>query len=66
METRTLSETAVEPSEVPLGRLFRVSPDVYQGMLEHGLLPEGGQVAFVDVCTRSRSMSIGQWSSMAY
>jgi Uma2 family endonuclease len=45
METRTLPVTAVEPA---LDRLFRLSPQVYAEMVSHGLLPEGGKVAFVD------------------
>ena len=48
METRTLATTAMESSEVPIDRLLRVSGDVYQGMLEHGLLAEGGTVVLVD------------------
>ena len=48
METRTLSTTASESPDVPIDRLFRISPEVYQGMIAHGLLPERGQVAFVD------------------
>jgi hypothetical protein len=38
----------IEPSTVSLNRLFRVKPEVYQGMVKHGLLPRDRKVVLVD------------------
>jgi Uma2 family endonuclease len=47
MDTQTLTEAMLEPFAVPVDRLFRLRPEVYQGMLELELLPAEG-VEFVD------------------
>jgi hypothetical protein len=39
--------SSVELSSVPRDRLFRVGPEVYQGMVEHGLLPVDRKVVLV-------------------
>ena len=48
MDTRTLAQSALDPLAGPADRLFRLRPEVYQGMLEHGLLTEGDGVELVD------------------
>ena len=40
--------STIEPTTVPLDRLFRIRPEVYQGMVDHGLLPSDRGVALVD------------------
>ena len=48
MDTQSLAEAVLEPLAVPTDRLYRISPDVYQGMIEHGLLDRAGQVELRD------------------
>lgn len=48
MDTRTSAQSALDPLAVPADRLYRLRPEVYEGMLEHGLLKEGDGVELVD------------------
>jgi Uma2 family endonuclease len=48
MDTRNLSGAVLDPLAIPIDRLYRISPDVYQGMIEHGLLTGRDQVVFRD------------------
>ena len=40
--------STIEPTTMSLNRLFRVKPEVYQGMVKHGLLPSDRKVTLVD------------------
>src|SRR4051812_28606159 len=46
MDTQSLAEPVTDPLAVPVGRLYRISPEVYRGMVEHGLLTDRDKVAF--------------------
>lgn len=49
MDTQTLVDDAVlGPLEGPADRLYRITPDVYRGMVEHGLLTDRDRVVFAD------------------
>ncbi len=43
MEPRSPTSAVLEPLPVPLDQLYRMSPEVYQGMIEHGLLNADGR-----------------------
>ena len=43
MEPRSQGSSVLEPLPVPVEELYRMSPEVYQGMVEHGLLNANGQ-----------------------
>jgi Uma2 family endonuclease len=48
METRSLAEAVLDPGVVSADLLYRITPDVYQGMTEHGLLTERDRVVLRD------------------
>ena len=43
MEPRSQTSALLEPLPVPVDELYRMSPETYQGMVEHGLLNSNGQ-----------------------
>lgn len=47
-DTQSLAEAVLETLAVPADRLYRISLDVYHGMLEHGLLTEHDRVVLLD------------------
>jgi Uma2 family endonuclease len=48
MDTRRQTTTVLEPPNVPLDRLYRMAPEVYHGMIEHGLIADRDRLALVD------------------
>src|SRR3954453_3458485 len=48
MEPRSRTPAVLEPLPVPVDQLYRMSPEVYRGMVEHGLLNGPEKVELVD------------------
>lgn len=48
MDTPYLAEAVLDPGDVPVDRLYRVAPEVYRALIEHGLIAEGDGVGFED------------------
>ncbi len=48
MDMQGLVGVADDPLAIPIDRLYRISPDVYRGMVERGLLTDQDKVVFRD------------------
>ncbi|MGE3820713.1 MAG: Uma2 family endonuclease [Isosphaeraceae bacterium] len=64
MDTRSHFGTLVEPRSVPADRLFHVSEELYQGLVDGGLIPEG--VTLADGLLVRESASAGEWAERLY